>query len=346
MDFSVDEGAVDLAAAVAEFFERRGDAAAIAQAATSGAALDRSRWLALCDMGLPAARIDEPRGMGLTLLETTLLAEQLGAVLLPEPATATMALARACSKTSGHDEFLDAVLDGTRVFWVDGFAAAELSAAGRVSGQVHASPVAAFDGVAVVARTPDPKRRAILVVHTRDLPTLGDVDDVDPARPVVAHELNEVAVGDVVEIDVEAAERLWRETTLLSVAELVGGMQATLTGTVRYVREREQFGRSIGSFQAVKHQLADMYVSTEQARAAVQFAAIGTDAATGDVDAMAQWVLRAAITLFDNAIHLHGAMGFAWEVDVHLHLRRALALRQQFWHTSRSASHSNGALVP
>jgi alkylation response protein AidB-like acyl-CoA dehydrogenase len=129
----------------------------------------------------------------------------------------------------------------------------------------------------------------------------------------------------------EDVATLVRDWAVLALSELVGGMQAVLTATTAFARERQQFGRSIGGYQAVKHQLADMYIAVEQARAAVQFSAVSCDqsdaTAAADVAAAARWVPRSAIELFDKAIHLHGAMGYSWEVGVHLHLRRAIATR-------------------
>ena len=151
-------------------------------------------------------------------------------------------------------------------------------------------------------------------------------------RPVSVVDVHTNAVAELALPD-GAAERLRRELTLLTLAELVGGMEAVVKRTVRFVTDRHQFGRSIGSFQSIKHRLADMYAATEQARAAVQFAAIdtavGEECAGPEVTSVARWVPRAAAEVFEAAIHLHGAMGYSWEVPVHLYLRRALAVREQ-----------------
>jgi hypothetical protein len=145
--------------------------------------------------------------------------------------------------------------------------------------------------------------------------------NLDAASPVAVFPLPENVLGGAL-----------LEYAVLTVAELVGGMQKVLDHTIRYVIDREQFGRSIGSFQAIKHQLADMYVATEQARASVQFAALAITADESDAGAVAaaatRWVPSVAVTLFEKAIHIHGAMGYSWELDIHLHLRRALVTRQ------------------
>jgi alkylation response protein AidB-like acyl-CoA dehydrogenase len=111
-------------------------------------------------------------------------------------------------------------------------------------------------------------------------------------------------------------------------AEQLGGAQACLDRTVVHVKERRQFGRAIGSFQAVKHTLADMLVQVEMARSAVGRAV----AADRDRDAFAEAALVAQIWCADafrfvsaETVQLHGGIGFTWEHDAHLYFRRARA---------------------
>ncbi len=325
VDFAIDEDVVELVATIADFFDRRDDARAIASTSATGAAIDALRWSALCDIGLPALRVAEPRGIGASLLDATTLAERFGAVLLPEPASASIVLAHAWDEHGGAPETLDDLLDGSRIASFAGFDRVALSADGTVSGEIRMMDDDVTDLIAA------PAALALVLLDRSALKARGTRRDVDPSRPTVSCELADVVAVDVLRLTPEALDALTRELVVMTVSELVGGMQAVLTRTIDYVGERRQFGRSIGSFQAVKHQLADMYVATEQARAAVQFAAIGcdqgTDTAVSDVAAAARWVPRSAIDLFDKAIHLYGAMGYSWEIDVHLHLRRALEVR-------------------
>ena len=174
-------------------------------------------------------------------------------------------------------------------------------------------------------------RTAIALLDRSALCAVTERCDVDPSRPSALCEIDGVVPVETVPMTPEGVATVVRDWAVLALSELVGGMQAVLAATIAFAQEREQFGRSIGGFQAIKHQLANMYIAVEQARAAVQFAAISCDraaaAAVTDVAAAARWVPRSAIDLFDNAIHLHGAMGYSWEVGVHLHLRRAVATR-------------------
>jgi alkylation response protein AidB-like acyl-CoA dehydrogenase len=327
VDFAIDEDVSTLVAAVADFFKRRDDARAIASAAAKGPAGDCPRWSALCQLGLPAFRMPEPFGMAAGLLEAASLAEQLGAVLLPEPATASLVLTKLWSDKGGSSRLLDAVVDGSAVVQFAALSRLELS--GTVSGELVMFDDGITDMVAVPASGTE--STVVVILDRAQFPPSCRAEHVDPSRPAVWYQLDGIRPVDMLHVDDAAIDRARREASLLMAGELVGGMQTVLTATIGYVRERQQFGRSIGSFQAVKHRVADMYVAVEQARAAVQFAAVGCDAdsedVSADVAASTRWVPDAAIELFDNAIHLHGAMGYAWELDVHLHLRRALATR-------------------
>jgi alkylation response protein AidB-like acyl-CoA dehydrogenase len=327
----MDDDVRALVDSIAAFFNRRADAKVIAEAAGTSTNADRGRWEALCALGLPVLRLPEPDGIGARLLEATAVAEKIGAVLLPEPAVATMVLVEAWSCHSGAAQFVEAICQGSRITALCGFDTAELSAVGEVSGRVRIPDDSETDAVALLARDHHTSESAIVIVDRAALPTPISRTTVDPTRPTAVIELDRAEPVDVLRLSDSAADHIRRELALLTVAELVGGMQKVLADTVDYVKTREQFGRSIGSFQVVKHRLADMYVATEQARAAVQFAAIesanAAEAASFAVASVVRWVPRSAIKVFEDAIHLHGAMGYSWEVDVHLHLRRALATR-------------------
>jgi alkylation response protein AidB-like acyl-CoA dehydrogenase len=331
VNFAMDGDVLALVDSIADFFERRKDAHAIAESAVTYGSADRQRWEALCQIGLPVLRLAEPDGIGAGLLEAVAVAEKLGAVLLPEPATATVVLASAWSSRTYGSEFLEALCTGSRVVALCGFDTVELSPAGEVSGLVHVPDGDVVDAVAFLARDHYTAESAIVVVDGDQLPTPIRRTFVDPTRPSATIQLDGVEPVEVVHLSDSSAQKIRRELALLTIAELVGGMQAALQQTVDHTKSREQFGRPIGSFQAIKHRMADMYVATEQARAAVQLAAIecgdDPDSAAVAVASAARWVPRSAITVFEDVIHLHGAMGYSWETGAHLHLRRALTVQ-------------------
>jgi alkylation response protein AidB-like acyl-CoA dehydrogenase len=135
-------------------------------------------------------------------------------------------------------------------------------------------------------------------------------------------------------------------------AEALGGAQETIDRTVAYSRERIQFGRPIGSFQAYKHRLADMMIETEQARSAVYWAACAVDEGAEE----AEFALHAAKTFCadtffmcaGNMIQLHGGIGFTWEHDAHLFFKRARSiqtlLKDGAWHRERIAAQLFGEM--
>ncbi|MFD7229647.1 acyl-CoA dehydrogenase family protein [Streptomyces sp. NPDC059881] len=141
---------------------------------------------------------------------------------------------------------------------------------------------------------------------------LGDAADAVPVRSVdPLTPLHRVA----------SVERPGPEAVLLTAAEQLGSAARTTELAVRYAKEREQFGRPIGGFQAVKHLCAQMLVRTELARAAVYAAAVtGDPVETAGAKLLAD---EAAVQGARDCLQVYGGMGFTWEADVHLHLKRA-----------------------
>ena len=150
---------------------------------------------------------------------------------------------------------------------------------------------------------------------------------LDPLTPVARAEAP--AALDAVELDwIE----MWRAGAVCTAAFQVGMADRLTEMTVAYAKEREQFDRPIGSFQAIKHLCADMFVRTEVARAAVYAAAAALDEEPDDRMVSVAKLLagETAITNGKTATQVHGGMGFTWEVDVHLYLKRAWVLDTHF----------------
>ncbi|MFI5827567.1 acyl-CoA dehydrogenase family protein [Streptomyces sp. NPDC051578] len=134
----------------------------------------------------------------------------------------------------------------------------------------------------------------------------------------------------------EALAATGRGAATLLAAEAVGAAGQALARTVEYVRQREQFGRAVGSFQAVKHRLADLYVQVQAARSAAYYAAWDPD--QGGL-ALAQ-ALEALRLTAAEAIQLHGGIGFTWEHDAHLYFKRAAADELLFGPAHRLRAHA------
>jgi hypothetical protein len=114
------------------------------------------------------------------------------------------------------------------------------------------------------------------------------------------------------------------ELTVVWAAEVVGAAQRLLDLSVDYAKQRVQFGKPIGSFQAVKHRLADMHIEVQLAESAVLWASLEPDDAVRAV----RYAVDAAVGVAEDAIQVHGAMGFTWEVGLHYYLRSMLVRRE------------------
>ncbi|MFD8979717.1 acyl-CoA dehydrogenase family protein [Streptomyces sp. NPDC059564] len=154
-------------------------------------------------------------------------------------------------------------------------------------------------------------------------------------RDVPAELLGEGRGGDGTD-PLPALAATGRTAAAVLAAEAVGAADRALARTVEYVREREQFGRAIGSFQAVKHRLADLYVHVQAARSAAYYAA--WDPGQGAL-ALAQALEALRITA-GEAVQLHGGIGFTWEHDAHLYFKRAAADELLFGPVHRLRAHA------
>ncbi|MGP3687784.1 acyl-CoA dehydrogenase family protein [Streptomyces sp. IBSNAI002] len=170
------------------------------------------------------------------------------------------------------------------------------------------------------------RSRTLLFLVREDAPGLvrSRQTALDETRPQARIQLRDVPAellgGEDADV-LEALAATGRTAAAVLAAEAVGAAGQALARTVEYVRQREQFGRAIGSFQAVKHRLADLYVQVEAARSAAYYAA--WDQRQGPL-ALAQGLEALRMTA-SEAIQLHGGIGFTWEHDAHLYFKRAAA---------------------
>jgi 3-oxochol-4-en-24-oyl-CoA dehydrogenase len=283
-------------------------------------------WLGL---HLPA----ELGGSGFGLAELAVVLEELGAVVSPAPfliAVIGSAIVSAAGTSELKRELLPAAADGALVI---GYGTAnELSLRGQtVDGHVARVAGGVWAGQLVLAHGAD-----LLVIPAageavRRIPLTG----LDPGLGLAAFELS----GAPVTLLPGAAATALAVARILAGASAAGGARAALEMAAAYARVREQFGRTIGSFQAVKHLLADMLADSELATAAAWDAARAADQGdspgAGDRAQLAGAVAATiALAAFqrnaERNIQVHGGIGFTWEHDAHLYLRRAVALAGLF----------------
>ncbi|WP_067796456.1 acyl-CoA dehydrogenase [Actinomadura formosensis] len=330
-----------LAESVRGFAERNIPAAAVRAVLDADEETRPGFWPALAEQGLLGLHLaEEHGGQGYGLLELSVVLEELGRAAAPGPFLPTV-LASAVIDASGnaklHAELLPALADGSKT----GAVALDGALTGRrdgdslvVSGTSGTVLGAALADVIVLPVAVDGGEQWV-AVDAADL-TVTPVASLDRGRRVAAVEASEVAVGADRVVDGLTAGRVRDLAAALFGAEAAGLAGRLVTTAAEYAKVREQFGRPIGQFQGVKHKAARALIALEQARAAAWDAARAMDEGTGAAGAAqtrfaaavcAVVALDAGVQTARDAIQILGGIGFTWEHDAHLYLRRALTLR-------------------
>lgn len=389
MQFAFTEEQIMIRDSAESFLAEVSTSHAVRAAMATDTGYDAELWRSLCrDLGWQSTTIPENYGgLGLGFVELVALQEQMGRFLLCAPffstvccginallvagteaqkaeylpqinngMTATLAFAGNAAAQNGgqwHAAAVDAiyeqqgdtfVLNGTLRYVVDGASSELLIIAARQKNSTGENGISLFVVPAVAAgidRKPTPtmdqtRRQADIVLRDLRVPRSALMGNEGNAWP----QLQQI-------IDL---------ATVALAAEQLGGAQAVLDMAVNYSKERVQFGRSIASFQAIKHKAADMMTRVEVARSGVYYAACiaqeALDALQGQPAPLAAELAEAASiakshcsdTYFKNAgdaLQIHGGVGFTWEYDVHLHFKRAKAsehfLGNGAWHRERLA---------
>jgi len=337
MYFDLNENQALLRDSAREFFAGECPMASVRRAAESDTAYDPALWAKLAAQGYSGIIVDEVHGgVGLGIVELVLLMEEAGRALLPGPLFATVAMAGtvidACANPAQKQKYLGPIAHGdtrSTLAFVEpksGWDRAALQLAaknGRLSGEkLFVADAAVANTIVVIARD------GVYVVDAKASGvSITPMAGMDLTRKLYAVSLTDVAAD---ELDAVASlDRALDIATTALAAEMVGGMQRTLDITVDYAKTRKQFGKPIGSFQAVQHQCADMYLETESARSAVYYAAVALQDGAADASASVSiaklYASDASRTVGNRGIQVHGGMGFTWENDLHLYYRRAKA---------------------
>lgn len=307
--------------------------------------IDHALWTAFCqELGFSGIGIPESlAGSGLGLVEFAVVAEAAGAHVAALPMLGSLALCAQAIAAGGSAEqkevLLPSLLSGeTIAAYAHGLG---ITAEGNtLNGEAGFVAHGASAHVLVVTNAIN-----AWVVRT-DAPdvTVTPLTTMDQTRPY-ARVVFAGAAGEPMAQPQAAIGSAHRAGFVAIAAEALGGAQACLDRTVAYSKERVQFGRPIGSFQAYKHRLADMMIEIEQARSAVYWAACAVDEGSEDAElAIHAAKVFAADTYFmcaSNMIQLHGGIGFTWQHDAHLFFKRARALQTMFgngdWHREQIA---------
>jgi alkylation response protein AidB-like acyl-CoA dehydrogenase len=310
VDFELTPDQVDLRDGVRNLLEGRFPMARVRELTS----VDRPSWRELAEAGVFALRIPEgAEGVGLGMAEGVLVFEELGRALVPGPLLGTELAAQLVPSAAWGAEVVGVHERGNEPVLVE-----------------H---LASLDRLVVVD---DVGVWSVAVADIEGTPVVHPTDFLTPVDVVAALPQGE-RIGDAA-----AATRLRLEGTILAAAMLVGSAAAVTDLAVDYAKGREQFGRPIAGFQAVKHILADMAVRAAVAQVAVQAAGVVLDdPSVGDpvraASAAKVTAGDAAVRNAKAAIQVHGGMGFTWEVDAHLHLKRAWVLETTFGSTDHHA---------
>jgi alkylation response protein AidB-like acyl-CoA dehydrogenase len=378
MDFGFKEEQIQLAASVRQVIESRYSTTYVRAMHDDPRGFSAQFWSDAARLGWLGLLVDETYGgLGLGPLELVAVQQELGRGVVPGPYFSSAVLATAALQRLGTSEqkerWLTRLVKGEAIATValqearggwdaDGVAlpAVPASAGFRLSGEKRFVPDAhVADLVIVPARTAASGAEGVtlfLVEIRSPGVTARPMKTIDTTRRLCELHLAGVELGDdaiLGEIGngwlpLEAVTDLGR---LALCAEMVGGAERALEMSTDYARTRVQFGRPIGSFQAIQHKCADMLMNVEGARS-MTFAA-ATSLAHGDDDAAVDTAIAKAFcgeayrAVTTEGVQIHGGLGFTWELDMHLYYKRARGdetlLGDARFHRSRIAKRTLGA---
>ena len=326
MHFAFTEQQLEFRDAVRQVLTKECTAADV-RAAYEAPAARTDRWATLAELGVTGLTVAEDLGgLGLGLVDLVPLVEEAGRVALPEPLGTTVGVA--APLLAGLDDAPAAV--GALLT-----AVAEGTATGAVADpRWPSAPVAGADGSDLLLLVSDGPGGPDLHLLAGDEVVVEPVPSLDPTRRLglprwAPSPATLVASGDAART---ALDRTADRAAVVTAAELLGLADALVVRTADYARERQQFGRAIGSFQAVKHLVAGAQVPLEFARPVVYGAAWALDEGRPDASRAASvakaYASDAALEAARVALQVHGAIGYTWECDIQLFLKRTWALAE------------------
>jgi len=348
MNFAFSDEQEELRAAVRRFLAEKSPETEVRRLMDTTEGYDPAVWSQMADqLGLQSLTIPEEfGGSGFTYVELLVVLEEMGAALLCAPFFSSVALAANALLTSGDDESKKAYLPGiasgetiaTLAITEDNgrwdFGGIELAAAKKGDGWIlNGHKMYVIDGhtanlMVVAARTP---AGVTLFAVQDDAPglTRTPLPTMDQTRKQARLEFSDtpaVLIGN----DGGAEAGLSKTLDLAAVAlaaEQVGGAQHVLDASVEYAKTRIQFGRPIGSFQAIKHKCADMLLEVESAKSAAYYAAWAAAEDSDELPVVASLAKSYCSEAYFHAaaenIQIHGGIGFTWEHPAHLYFKRA-----------------------
>ena len=345
-----------LAQSIREFCDREYPAQRVRELMETDAGIDDRLWQEFADQGWLGLHLDQRHeGLGLGVVELAVLAEELGRACVPGPWLSTTWGATLLAAIDGPAaaQLLPDLIAGSQKISVCALEpggswklAIDHLKSAITDGVLHGQkrlvqnagqadhlliPVVAGDQLAIA-----------MVESTAPGVTITKTPGIDATRTLYQTDFAAVAIADSQLLAVgDSAAAAWhqalRTATVVAAAEMLGAQSWMLRETVEYAKTRKQFGKTIGSFQAVQHMCADILQLTESARAAVWYAAWTVQEDTADaaraVSVAKAYTSDAARRTGNLAVQAHGGIGFTWEHDLHLYYKRCKANESMFGDT-------------
>jgi len=305
-------------------------------------AYDEELWAELVGQGWTALSLPEEHGgLGMSRTDLCVLAEELGRVLAPVPFASTvyvLAEALMIAGTEVQRRKLDAIAAGDCIGCLaisegpgePSFDRIEASVSG---GKLTGTKLPVVDGMAatdalVLAKDEDGTVRLFLVALDHQTVQREVLDTLDPSRGAARIVFDATPADPIGEAGL--IDPILDGAAVLIAFEQVGGADRALEQAVEFAKERHAFGRAVGSYQAIKHKLADAYVNNQVARSNAYYGIWALDAGSDELPQAASAARVSACHAFwyagRESIQTHGGIGFTWEADQHLFYRRSLVL--------------------
>jgi alkylation response protein AidB-like acyl-CoA dehydrogenase len=352
MDLAVSEELEELRGALRRFFADKSPSSEVRRLMGTWEGYDAAVWEQMAQqLGLQGMAVPEEfGGAGFGMREVAVVMEEMGRALVCAPYLSTAILAAgallACGDKEAQRDLLPGIADGSSLAtlaWMDGddweLDSVSMTARGGGGGWVlDGTKSYVLDGhiagLVLVAARVDGGLALFAVDGNADGLTRTALTTLDQTRRLARLEFAGVRAR-LIEADARPVlERALDVAAVALAAEQLGGAQRALEMTVDYIKVRHQFGRPIGSFQAIKHRCADMFVLVESARSAVLHAAAVADERPEELPKAAAlakaYCSDAYFHIAGETIQMHGGIGFTWEHDAHLYFKRAKASQELF----------------
>jgi len=353
MDFDFTQEQVMLRNLAREFLTRESTPRAVRTLMEEPRGFSDATWQQMSEMGLPGLAIDPGYGgQGLGMVELALVLEEMGRAAYPGPFFATSVLAASAIAAGGQPNqlarFLPDIAQGRTkatlaliedaLSWAGSGVRMTAERRGNefvLNGTKRFVPLAqAADLILVAARTGSGDDGTTVFAVPADAAGLSQVPNVEMDHTSKTSTLTFDGVAVAADAVIGEVDRGWavigptlQRAAIGASAEMLGAARRCMEMSVEYAKVRQQFGQPIGAFQAIKHACAEMLLEVENAHAATYYAAWALDAGAPDA-ALAASVAKAYVgdasrKVCGSAIQVHGGIGFTWEYDLHLYVKRA-----------------------